>query len=138
MAAAAAYLDGMNEFDEDTSVSARPNLLILYNPVIDNGPGGFGHDRVADYWEKISPMHNITGYSPPVLFMVGDRDRLVPVETAEKFKSKVAKGGSECRLIVYPDQPHGFFNYRGGDNPHYFKTLDAVIAFMRDYGYIQD
>ncbi len=43
VAAAAALIEGFNETDEDLTVSCRPNTLVLFNPVIDNGPNGYGH-----------------------------------------------------------------------------------------------
>lgn len=33
-------------------MSAVPNALVLFNPVYDNGPEGYGHERVSDRWEE--------------------------------------------------------------------------------------
>ena len=55
LAAAAATLPGLDAADEDPSISSRPDALLLFNPVFDNGPGGFGHERVRERWQEISP-----------------------------------------------------------------------------------
>ena len=34
--------------------SCRPDLLLL-NPVLDNGPGGYGYDRVGEAYRWFSP-----------------------------------------------------------------------------------
>ena len=55
IAAVIATLSEYNETVEDTSVSCIPNALVLYNPVFDNVPGCFGHNKVREHWRKISP-----------------------------------------------------------------------------------
>ena len=40
LAAATALTQAYNEASDDLTVSALPNALVLFNPVIDNGPGG--------------------------------------------------------------------------------------------------
>ena len=42
IAAATASLSTFDEEGEDTSVSCIPKALLLFNPVFDNGPEGFG------------------------------------------------------------------------------------------------
>ena len=59
VAAATAVLEGFNESDDDLSVNCRPNALVLFNPVANNGPDGYGYDRVKDYWKDFSPYHNL-------------------------------------------------------------------------------
>ena len=49
LAAACAFLAGFNEPGEPLEPSCRPDALVLFNPVIDTGPGekgGYGHSRV--------------------------------------------------------------------------------------------
>lgn len=77
---------------DDISISAQPAALVLNNPVIDNGPTGLGYDWIKDQYKQFSPMHNIAGDAPPMLFLLGGDDKLIPVATAEKFKE--VDGGS--------------------------------------------
>ena len=52
VAAAIGATTGFNEEGEDQGISCMPNALVLFNPVFDNGPNGYGHDRVKDYWQE--------------------------------------------------------------------------------------
>ena len=68
VATATGTLSKLDDPNDDQTISSRPNALLLYNPVYDNGPdGGWAHDRVKDYWEDISPAHNIDAQTPPAI-----------------------------------------------------------------------
>lgn len=58
LAAATAFCHQINNPEDDLNVSSIPKALILFNPVIDNGPHGYGFDRVKDYYRDFSPIHN--------------------------------------------------------------------------------
>ena len=116
VAAATGTVPGLEEDGEDTSVSSLPNALVLFNPVFDNGPTGYGHSRVKDRFREISPIHNLSKKTPPTIVFLGTKDKLVPVATAQRYKELMEKSGGRCDLHLYKDQPHGFFNGpdRGG------------------------
>jgi acetyl esterase/lipase len=135
VAAATATTRGFDEQDEDTDISSRPNALVLFNPVFDNGPGGYGHDRVKDYWKDISPLHNIDDNTPPTVVLLGTEDELVPVETAEKFKASMKSHGVRSDLYFYQDQPHGFFNYSRRAN--YTRTVADMDRFLVSLNYLE-
>jgi len=52
IAAATGTSTAFEEDGEDKSISSWPNLLVLFNPVIDNGPDGYGHSRVKGYHKQ--------------------------------------------------------------------------------------
>jgi len=137
VAAATGTVKGFEEPSEDKSISSKPNALVLFNPVYDNGPTGYGHDRVKDRWREFSPMHNIDKKTPPTIVFLGTRDKLIPVATAEKYKEIMQKAGVRCDLHLYKDQPHGFFNYRKGKNPYYNQTVIAADKFLASLGYLK-
>jgi acetyl esterase/lipase len=141
VAAAAGADVPFNEETDDLTVSARPNALVLFNPVFDNGPGGYGHDRVVEYWEKISPMHNISAETPPTIAFFGDNDQHVPVVTMNEYKKRMLEKGRRFDLFIYKDQKHGFFNYQKGENPRrnkYFnETLSEAALFLSSLGYLE-
>ena len=136
IAAATALLDGFDEPDADTAVSARPDALVLFNPVIDNGPGGYGHDRIGERYPAFSPIHNIDPDAPPTLFLLGTEDHLIPVSTARRFQELMREADVRCEVVLYEGQGHGFFNYRDGANPYYEQTLQETVAFLRSLGYV--
>jgi acetyl esterase/lipase len=135
VAAATGTTSGLEEEGEDLTVSSRPNALVLFNPVYDNSSDGYGYDRVKEYWREISPMHNISENTPPTIVFLGTNDKLIPVETAEKYKQLMEDQGRRCDLHLYADQPHGFFNYGKADN--YEKTVEQMDRFLVSLGYLR-
>ena len=135
VAAAVATTEGFEADSDDPSVSCRPNALVLFNPVFDNGPNGSGHDRVPDYWEAFSPMHNISPGTPPTIVFLGTQDNLIPVATAVTYKQLMEDAGGRCELRLYQDQPHGFFNH--GKPEYYFKTVWEMDSFLKSLGYLE-
>ena len=117
-------------------ISSRPNALVLFNPVFDNGPTGYGHERVRDYWQEFSPMHNIDDATPPAVVFLGTNDILIPMQTALEYKRLMEENGRRCDLHLYEGQDHGFFNY--ANREYYTKTVIEMDRFLASLGYLQD
>ncbi len=135
LAAATALVEGYDEASDDLSVSCVPNALVLFNPVIDNGPGGYGYERIGQAYKNFSPLHNISAGAPPTIILLGTEDNLIPVATAEYYQTVMEKVGSRCELMLYEGGEHGFFNYRSRDN--YRKTIRATDQFLKSLGYLK-
>lgn len=133
LAAATAFIKGYNESTDDLSISAVPNALFLYNPVIDNGPGGFAYNIIGAAYKDFSPIHNITKNGPPTIFFQGTKDKLIPVTTAELFKAEMIKAGNKCELFLYEGQEHAFFNKKEYKD----KTMLEVDKFLTNLGYLK-
>jgi acetyl esterase len=134
LAAATALISGYNEPGEDLSVSCVPNALVLFNPVIDNGPGGYGYERIGDAYKDFSPLHNIRAGAPPTIFFLGTNDNLIPVETARYYQTVMDRVSSRCELYLYEGQSHGFFNFK---NREFFnKTVLETDYFLISLGYL--
>ncbi len=123
---------------EELSISSQPNALVLFNPVYDNGPDGYGYDRVKDFYKEFSPFHNITGKAPPSIVFLGTKDRLVPVKTAEAFRDKMAQVGVKSDLHLYKNESHGFFNYGRRGNIAYRDTVQKMTDFLEKLGYFEN
>jgi acetyl esterase/lipase len=135
LAAAVATLTSFDE-DKDKSISCLPNALVLFNPVFDNGPDGYGYNRIKDRYKEFSPIENIKKGLPPTLVMLGTKDKLLPVKSAKRFKALAEKVGSRCDLNLYEDQVHAFFN-RDKNEEMYFKTIYDMDVFLISIGYLQ-
>lgn len=135
VAAATALVDDYNDETDDLSVSCAPDALVLFNPVIDNGPNGYGYDRVQAYWESFSPMNNIDADAPPTIVFLGTEDHLIPVATAEEYQRLMQEASARCGLHLYEGQGHGFFNPGKGDS--YTLTLIEADKFLASLGYLQ-
>jgi acetyl esterase/lipase len=96
VAAAAGTLKGLEDKNDDFSVSSKPNALVLFSPVFDNGPEGYGYERVKDRYREISPIHNIAKGTPPTIVFLGSEDKHTPVATAQKYKKLMEEKSSRC------------------------------------------
>ncbi|UCS95727.1 alpha/beta hydrolase [Echinicola marina] len=134
LAAATAIIPGFNDPNDDAKTSCVPDALILFNPVIDNGPGGYGYDRIGDDYKDFSPLHNLKKSLPPTIFFLGTKDKLIPVETAKYYQRVSEKLGGLCPLFLYEDEEHGFFNYSHFE--HYKDTIIKTDQFLQSLGYL--
>ncbi len=133
LAAATAFSKGFDDPNDDLQINCNPSALVLIVPVIDNGPGGFAHGQVSDYWEVFSPLHNVGINPPPTLFMVGDLDNYIPVATAQKFKAEIEKHGGRCDLKIYENADHAFnFSPTGSKATH-----QDIDDFLVSLGYLK-
>ncbi len=120
----------------DSTVSCVPNALVLFNPVYDNGPGGYGHDRVAEYWKDISPFHNIRKGLPPTRVFFGSNDKLVPVTTIKEFEKQMVAAGNVCDTHIYEGEDHSFFHISKGGRKIFEDVLVKADAFLVKHGYL--
>ena len=134
LAAATALIDDFNDYTDNLSISCIPNALVLFNPVIDNGPGGYGYDRISHAYKSFSPLHNIKNGTPPTILFLGTDDHLIPVETAKYYQKVMEKVKSRCELHLYEGQGHGFFNYKNSE--YYIKTVSEADEFLQSLGYL--
>ncbi|MCX6300037.1 MAG: alpha/beta hydrolase [Bacteroidetes bacterium] len=136
LAAATALINDYNEISDNKSTSCIPNALVLYNPVIDNGPGGYGYNKIGEAYKNFSPLHNIREGMPPAIIFLGTNDELIPVETVKYFQKAMEKVKSQCVLKLYDGQGHGFFNYKNLE--YYKKTVFETDAFLQSIGYLKE
>ncbi|MFT6867537.1 MAG: acetyl esterase [Cyclobacteriaceae bacterium] len=127
LAAATALTAGYNEVSDDIEISSKPNCLILFNPVIDNGPGSYGYKHFGEDYKNFSPLHNIQKGAPPTLILIGSEDELVPVETVKYYRKVMEKVGARCDLNSHKGQKHAFFNY---ENFKYYKKTVLEADFF--------
>lgn len=135
LAAACAVVEKYNDKNDNLKFSCVPNALVLYNPVIDNGPGGYGYERVGEEYRYFSPLHNLKKGAPPTIILIGTEDKLIPVETVKYYKIVMEKVGSRCDLILYEGAGHGFFNFKRKD---YESTIMETVKFLRSLGHISE
>jgi acetyl esterase/lipase len=135
----AAALATTTAFDEDgqTTVSCLPNALVLFNPVFDNGPTGYGYERVKGIFPQISPLHNLKPGLPPTVVFFGTKDQHVPVATSEKYRDTMRKFGNRCELFLYEGQPHTFYGYGNAHHKYFYLTLNEMDKFLASLGYLQ-
>ncbi len=117
-------------------ISSKPNLLMLYYPVVDNSPSGYGTDEMKKRFMEISPMHNINAASPSTLFILGTNDNLIPVETAKEFANRMKEAGVNCELHLIEGAGHPIFYYAKELTDNYYKIQELSDNFLRRYQYL--
>ncbi len=110
VAAGTALFEGIDHADEDTSVSCRPDALVLLFPVIDTSAKGYGMKRLGKEWARISPVEQIKAGAPPTLIFHGDADKTTPYAGAKLFTERMHEAGNVCELITHPGGGHGHIN----------------------------
>lgn len=123
---------------KQTDISSKPNLLLLYYPVIDNSANGFGTEEMKKRYKEISPLHNIDSTVPPTLFILGTKDPLIPVQTAEEFTKKMEQSGVYCELHLYEDAGHPIFFYAKALTDDFYKIRKESDEFLKKYGYLNN
>lgn len=134
--AAACALCPKIDASPESDISCLPNALMLFNPVYDNGPGGFGHERVKAYWKDISPVHNIRADLPPTIVFFGDKDKHAPMATVNAFQEKMEAAGNSSETHIYPGQTHGFFHISKGGRKMFEDVATKADAFLVRNGFL--
>ena len=133
LAAFTALVEGQDDPQDDKNVSCKPDALVLFNPVFDNGPGQWGHERVGTRFMEFSPAHHVTKDAPPAIVFLGDKDNLIPVDVVKGFDERMKQAGARCETHIYPEAGHGFFN----KPEHCVATLAEADEFLASMGWIQ-
>lgn len=136
VAATTGICDGLDDPTEKASdISSKADALLLFNPVYDNGPKGYGHSRAKKWFPAISPAHNISKDDPPTIVFLGSSDALIPVSTAENFDAALKAQGIRSELWVYDGQPHGFFNEQKNQKA-FLDTVRKMDKFLQALGWL--
>jgi acetyl esterase len=137
IAAAAGTIKNLDEVTENKSISSVPNLLLLYYPVVDNSPNGYGSEYIKNRFTEISPMHNINSMTPPTLIILGTDDPVLSIKQAELYKSKMTNVGGSCKLIFYKNAGHPIFHYRKGLSDFYDRIRKDSDDFLIEHDYLK-
>ena len=76
--------------------------LILFNAT------GKTYDQDAELFLQSSPVHFVTGNSPPTIILQGGADDLVPASQSAELDSKLEENNVAHELVVYPEEGHGW------------------------------
>lgn len=134
IAACAGICPGLDEPTEDLTISSRPNLLILFNPVLSFASKEFAARVDSDLQRAaaISPITHLAADSPPTLIFFGSKDRLAIQGEAFLTRAQQLKHPTEYDLT--PDQNHGFFN----NPPFRENTLHRATQFLTTHHYLPE
>ncbi len=143
LAAAAALLPGLDAADDDVAVSARPDVLVLYNPVIDTTPPDgwnlavWGESVVARAAD-LSPLDHVGPGAPPTLVIHGTADTVVPLASSERFVAALCAAGNRARLEKLAGAGHAFIVPGYSDNATLARALAVTDEFLRKQNILRE
>ena len=130
-------VEGNDDPQDDLKVSPKSNAMLLFNPVFDNGPGGWGAKRVGDRFKEFSPFHNVSKDDPPAIVFLGSKDALIPVKTAHDFQQSMKAVDVDCEVMIFEGKTHGFFNYGRHEGKPYYETVLACDRMLAKLGWVK-
>lgn len=115
-------LNGFNDPADDLKISARPDALVLYNPLTDFTQSSFlklfmNGEAAGDklkWARELSPLFTIRSNLPPTICIHGLADTVVSPDNSRLFAEAMHKAGNRCDLVLLPETPHAFLipNYK--------------------------
>lgn len=139
LAACTFFTEGINALDDDKSISPKPNVMVLYNPVFNliafrdcktNTTNRALAGMNNAVLEKISPLFHTSKEMPPTLIIDGTADMFNP--EIREFVQKEKSLGASIEACYTEGQPHGFFN----QPPWLGETTGEVDGFLCRIGYL--
>src|SRR5690606_13357181 len=135
IAAGTAMFDHIDEVTDQLEISSIPNALVLYYPVIDTSPEGFGSKKIGDQWMQLSPLHQIRKGIQPTLIFHGSDDTITPVAGAKKFHAAMLLNKNICELVVKKGGGHGYMMF---EKAYYDEAIQKTTDFLKDRGFGMD
>lgn len=131
LAVASAICATVDNPDENPAVSGEPNALVLFSPVIDTSPDGYGTAKIGARWRELSPAHQVRAGLPPTITFHGTADPTCPVQGVHLFHQAMLAAGNHSELIVVEGGIHG---YMFKDPARYAEIIQQLDAFLATNG----
>lgn len=130
LAACTFFADGIDDPADDSTVSPKPNAMVLYNPVLILDDTAADQPVSPAVIKQISPLLHVRKQMPPTLLLVGTKDCLC--SQVRSFAGKGKALGAPVEVFYAEDQKHAFFNI----SPWLEKTTGVVDAFLSRINYL--
>jgi acetyl esterase/lipase len=128
LAAALGTIDGLDDPADDLSISAQPDAMVLYNPIVDMTDPAWIRSIIAGaalernsrpqsplatpeqqkLARALSPVLNIKAHQPPTLLMHGLADTVVLPEQARRLAAAIKEAGNQYELVLLEGARHAF------------------------------
>jgi acetyl esterase/lipase len=134
VAACTYSVDGYENQEENQTISSVPNLMVLFNPVLDASNLEKRVKRMGSLQtaKALSPNLQLNSSTPPTLMFYGTDDVLL--EQGKIYVKKAAELNFEAILYTAEGVGHGFFNRE----PWLSKTIYLTDRFLIKHGYLQE
>lgn len=140
LAVALAALDGFEDSKADSSISCKPNALVLFYPAFDlvSGwkDGGVWCAKTGIDPKEFSPALSAKRDLPPTLIMAGADDPISTRESNLAFIKRMKAIGSDADLHTFAGKNHALFK-RSPDDPHFQSALLLTTLFFQHLGWTE-
>lgn len=139
LAAITALADGPDDPSDNLAISSRPDVLLLWYPVLDTSPTGYGHALFGERFAELSPLALVRAAPerlPPTLILMGDADSATPLATLRAFERAAHAARRPCKVVVYPGGKHPLYAYREGGEPGRSRALAEATTFLTSLGWL--
>lgn len=135
LAACTALATAYDAESDDTSISAKPNAMVLFNPAMniatlfkqrDTGDSAM----TLEMAEAITPNHFVSKDTPPAILFFGTADKLKA--GGDEYVKLATALGLRAEMWTAADMPHGFFN----KEPWIQVTAKKMDEFLISLGYL--
>ncbi len=130
LAASTALVEKFDAAD-DPKASCKPNVLVLFNPVLNAKGLTIGGSDGSNIAEAISPTLFLTKDAPPCVHFFGTGDAML--DQGKEYVEKCKELGVKADLYTAAGQPHGFFNRE----PWLRVTTRKADEFLIGLGYLK-
>jgi acetyl esterase/lipase len=148
-------IQGFDDPADDTSISAVPQAIVLYNPIVDctdgtwwyavNGPipkhapASQPSQQLLEKAKTLSPLFNIRPGEPPAQIQHGLADHVVNPDQARRFADAMKAAGNRCDLILIPDIGHAFvlIGYKKTPAAVHVKAMRDTDQFLSSLGILK-
>lgn len=116
---AAVFEDRFDDPGDALSVSARPDALALFVPIVDTTAETGYRETVALFngrERELSPIHHLRSGLPATLMLYGTGDDYIPPQLIERYCDLARALDNRCELAPFVGRNHFFYNH-----PAYFK-----------------
>jgi len=144
LAACVGTLEGCNDPADDLAVSARPDALVLYNPLTEFTPSNFlklfttagAADDQLKLARELSPLLHVRAGQAPTICIHGLADAAVSPDNSRQFATAMKQAGNRCDLVLLPATPHAFLipNYKCSEAV-VVNALHSGDRFLASLGY---
>lgn len=137
LAACTALVGTLDAADEDKSVSAVPDALVLFNPAMNistlfkERATGDVRGFTLEMAEAITPNQFVSPNTPPAVLFFGTADKLKA--GGDEYVRKARALGLRAEMWSAKDMPHGFFNHE----PWIRVTARKMEEFLVSLGYLE-
>ena len=132
LAACAALLQEPAVQTGDCGFSAVPDALVLQSAPVNLTLDSHFTELLQgrDKAENFSPAHHIRAGLPPMCFIHGTADEIVPYDSVKEFVTRMQEAGNRCEIHPFEGTDHFFIK---NSNPA--RVWELIDHFLSDLGY---